>query len=575
MDYMILVGAIILLIVLVMVKEYISSKNYRRRLSEKIFQNYGVESDRKYRAGEMEHIAMYYHKHPVSHQIDDITWNDLNMDSLYQRMNTSCSAAGDEYLYFRLRTPVYERAEMEQMESRIRFFMEHENERREIQSTFLDLGRTDRYSIYEYLDNLDTLGERRNAQYFFNDLMLLVSIGIIFLSFPIGMIALLGVLCHNIIGYFREYRQIEPYITSFRYINRLLASAEQLGKRQISGIDKEQKRLYECYRKMKGFIRNSYLIVFTEKGNGNPLGILMDYLRMIFYLDLIQFNKALRAVRGHMAEIDEMITLLGEIETAIVIGSYRNSLKEGYCIPTIRYGQDADRHLTIENLYHPMLDSPVKNSILTGKGVLITGSNASGKSTFLRAAAVCAVLAQTIHTCPADRYDAPVLHIYSSISLGDDLLGGQSYYMAEITSVKRILDQIGQAREDRCYVLCLVDEVLRGTNTVERIAASTQIMKAFAVDRAICFAATHDVELTTLLDRQYDNYHFEERIEGSDIFFQYKLMKGPATTRNAIALLKVLGYDSRIIARAEEMAKEFLKSGNWIEPASQHTEIFC
>lgn len=563
MDYMILAGAIILLIVLIMGKEYRNSRNYRRQLLEKIFQDYGKESERNYQAGEMEHIAMYYRRHPASHQIDDITWNDLNMDSLYRRMNVSCSAAGDEYLYYRLRTPVYEQDETEQTESRIRFFMEHETERHDVQEVLFGLGRMGKYSIYEYLDNLDTLGERRNAQYFLSDLMLLVSVGIMFLSLPIGMIALLAMLCYNIVGYFREYRQIEPYITSFRYIIGLLAGAEKLGKKQMSGIEEEQRRLSECFRKMKGFIRNTYLIVYTEKGNGNPLGILTDYLRMILYLDLIQFNKALRSVRDHTAEIDEMVTLFGRIETAIAIGSYRNNLQGNYCIPAIHYGQDTVRHLEIEDLYHPLLNDAVKNSVSTDRGVLITGSNASGKSTFLRAVAVCTVLAQTIHTCPAGRYDAPVLRIYSSMTLKDDLLGGQSYYMAEITSVKRMLEQVKQAQKERVYVLCLVDEVLRGTNTVERIAASTQIMKMFAAEYTLCFAATHDVELTGLLKNLYDNYHFEERIEGNDIFFPYKLIKGPATTRNAIALLKVLGYDNRIIEEAEEMAEEFLESGNW------------
>ena len=563
MDYIILAGAIVLLIAFLMGAEYISSRNYQKNLLANIYQNYGTTSERSYKAGEMEHIGMYCLKHPTAHQIDDITWNDLNMDSIYQKINVSCSAAGDEYLYYRLRTPIYEKTEMEHMESQIGFFMEHEEDRHQVQRIMLSLGRMGKYSIYEYLEYLDTLGERNNAKYFLSNLILLSSIGVMFVSLPIGMVILFGMLCHNFVGYFKEYKQIEPYITSFRYINRLLDSAEQLGRKKISGIVKEQERLHECFRKMKGFIRNTYLIVFTEKGNGNPLSMLADYLRMSFYLDLIQFNKALRAVRGHLAEIDEMVTLLGQIETAIVIGSYRKSLQDNYCIPTIQYGQDAGRYVEIDNAYHPLLTNAVKNSIATHKGVLITGSNASGKSTFLRAVAVNAVLSQTIHTCLADRYEAPVLRIYSSMALKDDLLGGQSYYMVEIKSIKRILDQVKQAEQDQCHVLCFVDEVLRGTNTVERIAASTQIMKMLAAEHALCFAATHDVELTKLLDKEYDNYHFEERIEGDDIYFPYKLLKGPATTRNAIALLRMLGYDVRIITEAEAMAESFLESGNW------------
>ncbi|MDE7359067.1 MAG: hypothetical protein K2N39_06520, partial [Lachnospiraceae bacterium] len=170
-------------------------------------------------------------------------------------------------------------------------------------------------------------------------------------------------------------------------------------------------------------------------------------------------------------------------------------------------------------------------------------------------------LAQTVHTCAAAAYKAPFYRIYSSMSLRDDLAGGDSYYMVEIKSIKRILDQV--EREGERPVLCFVDEVLRGTNTVERIAASTQIMKKLAGGRALCFAATHDVELTKLLGQEYDNYHFEERIEENDISFPYKLMEGPASTRNAIALLRMLKYDERITAEAEAMAERFLKDGSW------------
>ncbi len=563
MEYIVLAGVIVLFIVLIMGNEYLSSRSCQKAYLAQIYQSYGKASERSYTAEELKHISMYYVKHPSEGQIDDITWNDLNMDTVYQRMNASCSAAGDEYLYYRLRTPVYEEAELERTEAQIRFFMEHEEERHAVQRMFAGLGRMGKYSIYEYLDNLDTLGERRNGKYVISNVLLILSVAAMFVSLPAGMVALLVVLCHNIIGYFKEYKEIEPYITSFRYITRLLDSAERLGQKKITGIEREQERLKECHRQMKGFIRNAYLIVFTDKGNGNPLGVVLDYLRMIFYLDLIQFNNALLAVRGHMPEIDEMITLTGQIETAVVIGSYRKSLDGQWCVPFIDFRQDAERRLLLEEAYHPLLTDPVKNSITAQKGVLLTGSNASGKSTFLRAVAVNALFAQTIHTCLAKCYEAPVFRIYSSMALKDDLVSGQSYYMVEIRSIKRILDQVKEAEQKHCHVLCFVDEVLRGTNTVERIAASTQIMRMLAADHAVCFAATHDVELTKLLEQEYDNYHFEERIEEDDIFFPYKLIPGPATTRNAIALLKMLGYDSNIIREAETMAERFLADGSW------------
>ena len=217
----------------------------------------------------------------------------------------------------------------------------------------------------------------------------------------------------------------------------------------------------------------------------------------------------------------------------------------------------------MENAYHPLIEQPVKNSISAQKGVLLTGSNASGKSTFLKTVAVNAILAQTIHTCLADSYRGALYRIMSSMALRDDLEGGDSYYIVEIKSLKRILNQTAEEGQP---VLCFVDEVLRGTNTVERIAASTQILKSLAGREVVCFAATHDIELTHLLEEYYDNYHFEEEIIEGDVHFNYQLKTGRATTRNAIRLLGVMGYEEKLIQEAETLAENSLKEGIWRLP---------
>ena len=145
------------------------------------------------------------------------------------------------------------------------------------------------------------------------------------------------------------------------------------------------------------------------------------------------------------------------------------------------------------------------------------------------------------------------------MALRDNLESGESYYIVEIKSLKRIID----AGNNDVKILCFVDEVLRGTNTVERIAASTQILKSFAGNNTVCFAATHDIELTSLLEQEYDNYHFEEEVRDGDVFFNYELKEGKARTRNAIKLLSVMGYDKNIIDKAENMAENFIKDGVW------------
>ena len=282
---------------------------------------------------------------------------------------------------------------------------------------------------------------------------------------------------------------------------------------------------------------------------------------MTMHIDIILFNRMLGKLRCHVEDIDSLITNIGYVETAIAVGNFRHSLKEGWCVPEfVENSFTNDEILVIKDGYHPLIDNPVKNSIATDKGVLLTGSNASGKSTFLRMVAVNAILAQTIHTCMADEYKAPLFYICSSMSLKDNLESGESYYIVEIKSLKRVLQS---AETENRRVLCFVDEVLRGTNTVERIAASTQILKSLATDEYLCFAATHDIELTQLLIDRYNNYHFEEEIVDGDILFPYKLMEGKATTRNAIKLLQIMGYEDAIIEDATRLAEHFVTFGTW------------
>ena len=112
-------------------------------------------------------------------------------------------------------------------------------------------------------------------------------------------------------------------------------------------------------------------------------------------------------------------------------------------------------------------------------------------------------------------------------------------------------------------VLCVIDEVLRGTNTVERIAASSRILGVLAKVGNHCFAATHDLELTVILGDIYENYHFEETVEDSDVHFHYQLKQGPCSTRNALTLLELTGYDENTVRSAKEAAKEFQNTGIW------------
>lgn len=157
------------------------------------------------------------------------------------------------------------------------------------------------------------------------------------------------------------------------------------------------------------------------------------------------------------------------------------------------------------------------------------------------------------------KYGASYFQITSSMALKDNIFSRESYYIVEIKSLKRILDRIN----NEIPTLCFVDEVLRGTNTLERIAASSQILYSLSRVNAICFAATHDVELTHILEKHYSNYHFQEKIINHNVIFDYKLFQGRSISRNAIKLLEIMGYSEDIIKCAVNEANSFLENGTW------------
>jgi len=147
----------------------------------------------------------------------------------------------------------------------------------------------------------------------------------------------------------------------------------------------------------------------------------------------------------------------------------------------------------------------------------------------------------------------------SSMAIRDDVCCGDSYFVAEIRSLKRILDAANTGE----MVFCFIDEILRGTNTVERIAASSSVLKNLEGKNIICIAATHDVELTQILADRFDNWHFRERITESNVVFDYRLYDGPATGRNAIALLERMGFETAVIDSANDAVRHFETTGLW------------
>lgn len=541
------------------IKENVDAKRTEKKWKEKLIADFGKKPVREYKAERLLRLTGYYNHHRSEGQLDDITWNDLNLDEVFKRMNDSLSSVGEEYLYYTLRTPKTEKEELDHREKLIAYFSSHEKERVEIQLLYRKLGGTGNYSLYDYLDYIDDLKEQSVWLQMLLNILILCMIPVCLVNFSVGFAAMMILMVFHIFTYLRKKREIAPYITGFSFLMRLLDFSESLIKLPVPVCEKEWERIRTNLKKASA-MRTGYQWIASGASNatgGNPLEILKDYVNMIFHIDIILFYRLLHVTKDCGKEIEELVTCAGFVETMICISGYRASLGEKWCIPQFHESQNEETlALGLEEGYHPLIEGAVPNTILTDRCILLTGSNASGKSTFLKMVALNAIFAQTIHTCLAKSYRGAFYRIYSSMALKDNVCSGESYFIVEIKSLKRILD----AAEARLPVLCFVDEVLRGTNTVERVAASTQILKSLSRKNVLCFAATHDIELTDSLEDCYANYHFEEEIKNGDIQFAYKLLQGKATSRNAIKLLELMGYDKQIISAATEHVQHIILS---------------
>lgn len=554
-------AAVVLLAFLVFAVLFLIER-YRNRkyLMRKIRREWGQEPERDYDPTEFDCISHYYLRKACDEfQIDDITWNDLDMDRVFMQMNHTRSFLGEGYLYYLLRTPSMSGERLEEFEHYVSYFQEHTREREEMEYFFAKIGRTGRSSVFDYVYNLAEADSGSNLIHYGMIALILCSIGLIFTDPQPGILMLITVICFSIGSYEHFKRPIRPYILSCMAFEKVLQAAEKLKKMKMPVLEQCQKKVSSSLGSFKQMRWTMLPLVAGEQQGGGIEQAVVIYLNSCLHLDLILFKSVIKRLECHVPEFESIVEEIGVIEAAIAVASYRE-MQPVWSVPVLH--REGTLQLQAEGMVHPLIREPVANSIRTGRSVLITGSNASGKSTFLKSAALQAILAQTVHTVTAQSYEGRYFSVLSSMALRDDLIGEESYYIVEIRSLKRILDHIRE-QEGQPPVLCFVDEVLRGTNTVERIAASSQILKYMVGKQVICFAATHDIELTHILEKHYDNYHFQEEVLDGDIRFDYKLYSGRAVSRNAIRLLQIMGYEKDVISQAEEAAERFLQTGEW------------
>lgn len=241
------------------------------------------------------------------------------------------------------------------------------------------------------------------------------------------------------------------------------------------------------------------------------------------------------------ASFSDCFTIIGSMEEYLSL-SVLSVIRE---VTPFDMLEEGDNRIVLSDVIHPLLDTDkvVSNTVSLDNSVtVITGSNMSGKTTFLRTVAINLVMGYIGAGVCAKSFKAPKMKIFTSMRVMDDVSNGISTFYAEILRIKDMSQYI--KKMGNVPALCLIDEIFKGTNSADRIYGAKEAIKNLSGGNAMVIVSTHDFELCELKKKNGDdvsNYHFEEHYEDNELKFDYKIKEGRCTTRNAKALLSMAG----------------------------------
>ena len=495
--------------------------------------------------------------------LDVRTWTDLDLDAVFAVIDRTASTLGQHALYYRLRTaPCGEH--LREFEALVERLRADPASRERAQIALSRLQDPQGYNVW-WLGAEDAVDPRPWYRLF--PVLTAVTLGLAAAAvFWHGAIAAFFIMVAvNLAVRYATDGRTTAITRSVRQLAPLVATAESLrflGDAGCPALIGPLRSDVPSLARLKLISRwtngNPFMLSFESSQLAVMLSdvieVIYEYFNTAFLLDATGVHFALADLRRHRSAVLRTVMSVGEVDAAISVASYREGCG-GWTSPRFTTSGSSTG---MEDARHPLVPDAVPNSLLltAGRGMLITGSNMSGKSTFLRTVGVNAVLAQTIGTCLASRYSAPVLSVRSCIGRSDDLVGGKSYYLAE---VEALLDLVRASGGD-VPCLFLLDEIFRGTNACERIAAGEAVLRALVIaptsrtTHDVCLAATHDAELVDLLSDILEPWHFGDSLAVEGIAFDHRLRHGPATTRNAIALLRFSGAPEPLVSRAAATA---------------------
>ncbi len=470
----------------------------------------------------------------TSDNLDDISWNDMEMDSLFNYLDQSFCLMGSQALYQKLKKGDYDKKE----EEIISEILSNQKKALDLGLLFISFGSLKDKSLFRSLASGIDLGKLHKLR----GLIYLCSLAPIYtiLAYKfLGWAGLLSVIPLYYVNYLLNIylsKKSQGQSATFSRIRAYVGIAQKIATSDLK-LGQDQ----EWLKDKKKFLDKALKSVGKNYSKtGSDADFIYDLLNVFCLLEARNFFKSTKFLNENLDKLKETYLHTGRIDMYLGLASLRQLLKDNICL------RETSDKLEGQDLHNPLMyfkGYSVANSFSFSRPVILTGSNASGKSSFLRTIGMSQIMAQGLGFAIGKKFTSKRVEPISSIDISDCLDKKISYFMAETIAIKRMLGKEGQ--------IFILDEVFKGTNTHDRIAAAKALLNYLSKENFV-IAATHDIELTEILKDTFDNYHFEEEIKDGDIIFDYKLKKGPTTSRNAIEILKLNKYPEEIVEEAQK-----------------------
>ncbi|MGQ1909952.1 MutS-related protein [Marinifilum sp. RC60d5] len=525
----------------------IFKKNEKQR--QRLLNAFGKIKDTTYN---FELIKTYFQNKNHSNclqVLSEKTCNDIDFEELMMFVDRTNSKPGQQFLYNKLRVIPDNSDNLVLEEELISQFTNDVDFRIKIQVLLEKLNQREAYYIRALFQE-QTL---KLPKWF--GVMQMLSFASIFslilLPFnPQLAFVLLLIFVINICFHLWNKRNLSQYIDSIPQLLILFDVAKKLYQyKELSCLNSDLPDAFKSMDKIKNRMRFFKLDSNIQGDFQVIFWSILELFKILFLIEPLLLFAVIKRLETKRKDIDAIFSFVGNIDSLISIASLRKGCRP-CCIPKI---DELNNVIDTEKIYHPLIVDCVANNIkVNDKSILLTGSNMSGKTTFIRTIGINILTGQTLNTCFADSIIIPRTRIYSAIRISDDLMNDKSYYFEEVLSIKEMIDKAS----DNNINLFLLDEIFKGTNTVERISAGKSVLSALAKNNNIVFVSTHDIELTDLLQQEYELYHFSELVNNKYVDFDYLLKEGKLKNRNAIKILQINNYPDELIKEALALSKE-------------------